>query len=74
MLRIAAPLSFGLMHLQPAITDALWQKIGNYTVYPQTRHLSARVRAFIDFLAQRFAGEPYWGHHLPIAGLGPTAP
>lgn len=31
-----------------------------YAVYPQTRHLSQRVRAFVDFLAERFAGVPYW--------------
>ncbi|MGF1705190.1 LysR family transcriptional regulator [Enterovibrio baiacu] len=31
-----------------------------YAVYPQTRHLSRRVRRFIDFLADRFAGTPYW--------------
>lgn len=31
-----------------------------HVVYPQTRHLPAKVRAFIDFLAQRFAGEPEW--------------
>ncbi len=60
--------------LVPILTDVPWPEIGAYAVYPQTRHLSARVRAFIDFLAQRFAGEPYWDHHLPIAGKGPTAP
>ncbi|QGT77767.1 LysR family transcriptional regulator [Guyparkeria halophila] len=52
--------------LVPILTDVPWPEIGAYAVYPQTRHLSARVRAFIDFLAQRFAGEPYWDHHLPI--------
>jgi len=31
-----------------------------YAVYPQTRHLSRRVRAFIDFLIDRFSGEPCW--------------
>jgi DNA-binding transcriptional LysR family regulator len=31
-----------------------------HVVYPQTRHLAAKVRAFVDFLAQRFAGEPEW--------------
>jgi DNA-binding transcriptional LysR family regulator len=25
-------------------------------VYPQRHHLSAKVRVFIDFLAERFAG------------------
>jgi len=26
-----------------------------YAVYPSRRHLSAKVRAFVDFLAERFA-------------------
>jgi len=29
-------------------------------VFPAARHLSPKVRAFIDFLAERFAGTPYW--------------
>ncbi len=35
-----------------------------YALYPQTRHLSQRVRAFVDFLVQRFAGVPYWDQCL----------
>lgn len=31
-----------------------------YAVYPHARHLAAKVRAFVDFLAQRYAGEPAW--------------
>ncbi|MDG4867445.1 LysR family transcriptional regulator [Guyparkeria sp. 1SP6A2] len=57
--------------LVPILTHVAWPEIAAYAVYPQTRHLSARVRAFIDFLAQRFAGEPYWDRHLPGAGTGP---
>jgi DNA-binding transcriptional LysR family regulator len=34
--------------------------INAYAIYPQTRHLSQRVRAFVDFLVERFAGTPYW--------------
>lgn len=33
-----------------------------YAIYPQTRHLSYRVRAFLDFLVQRFEGQPYWDY------------
>lgn len=30
-------------------------------VYPTARHLSPKVRAFVDFLAERFGGDkPYW--------------
>ncbi|MFP4639895.1 MAG: LysR family transcriptional regulator, partial [Guyparkeria sp.] len=59
--------------LVPILTDVPWPEIGAYAVYPQTRHLSARVRAFIDFLVQRFAGEPYWDHGLPTGGASQVA-
>ena len=36
-----------------------WQ-INAYAIYPQTRHLSQRVRSFVDFLVERFKGKPYW--------------
>jgi DNA-binding transcriptional LysR family regulator len=29
-------------------------------LYPPTRHLSAKVRVFIDFLVERFGEKPYW--------------
>lgn len=29
-------------------------------LYPHNRHLSAKVRAFVDFLAERFGHEPPW--------------
>ncbi|VAW10182.1 Transcriptional regulator, LysR family [hydrothermal vent metagenome] len=35
-----------------------------YAIYPQTRHLSTRVRALIDFLVKRFDGVPYWDRSL----------
>lgn len=31
-----------------------------YAVYPHRRHLSVKVRAFVDFLAERFGPQPYW--------------
>lgn len=31
-----------------------------YAVYLANRHVSAKVRAFIDFLLDRFGPEPYW--------------
>ena len=34
--------------------------ISIYAVYPHRRHLSPRVRAFVDFLAERFGENPYW--------------
>ena len=29
-------------------------------LYPRHRHLSTKVRLFVDLLAERFAGRPYW--------------
>ena len=31
-----------------------------YAIYPQTRYLSQRVRAFVDFLVKRFEETPNW--------------
>ncbi len=39
-----------------------------YAVYPHRRHLPAKTRAFIDFLAESFGPEPYWDK--PAAGAG----
>jgi DNA-binding transcriptional LysR family regulator len=36
------------------------QLIHVHAVYPHARHLAAKVRVFVDFLAERFAGEPEW--------------
>jgi len=47
-------------HLVPILTEYEWPATPAYAVYPPTRRLSSRVRAFIDFLAQRFEGVPYW--------------
>ena len=35
-------------------------ELGLYAVYPPTHNLSAKVRVFIDFLADAFGPEPYW--------------
>ena len=29
-------------------------------LYPRNRHLSAKVRLFIDLLEERFGGRPHW--------------
>ena len=46
--------------LQPVLTGYQWPVTPAYAIYPPTRHLSYRVREFIDFLAAYFAGVPYW--------------
>ena len=47
-------------NLTPVLTDYTWPISPAYAVYPPTRHLSYRVRAFIDFLAEKFVGTPQW--------------
>jgi DNA-binding transcriptional LysR family regulator len=54
--------------LIPVLTEYEWPSVNAYAVYPQTRHLSQRVRAFVDFLANRFSGVPYWDECLNDTG------
>jgi len=46
--------------LRTILPDYKPPEISIYAVYPQTRHLSVKVRLFIDFLVERFGGRPYW--------------
>jgi DNA-binding transcriptional LysR family regulator len=46
-----------LIELLPEYT---WPELSAYAVYPPTRHLSARVRSFVEFLIARYRGTPYW--------------
>jgi len=46
--------------LIPILQDFSTIGINAYAIYPPTRHLSQRVRYFIDFLVERFSGTPYW--------------
>lgn len=50
--------------LLPLLTEYTPWQIDAYAIYPQTRHLSQRVRAFVDFLVRRFEGIPYWDLHI----------
>ncbi len=43
--------------LQDYVKD---RKLNAYAVYPQTRHLSKRVRRLVDFFADYFGDVPYW--------------
>ena len=47
-------------NLIPILEEYVWPTSPAHAVYPPTRHLSYRVRAFIDFLVERFAGTPQW--------------
>jgi DNA-binding transcriptional LysR family regulator len=45
--------------------------INIHAVYPSRRHLSAKVRAFIDFLALRFERDPQWRLQDDVAAAPP---
>ena len=50
-----------LGQLKPLLCDYLTNnKYIGYALYPQTRHLSQRVRSLVDYLAQYFGDKPYW--------------
>ena len=53
--------------LVPIMTNYHYSQLAAYAIYPQTRHLSQRVRAFVDFLVKRFEGLPYWDECLQNA-------
>ncbi len=50
--------------LVPLLVDYAWSDINAYAFYPSARHLSRRVRAFVEFLQSRFGDEPYWDRCL----------
>ena len=50
--------------LVPILPEYSLANLNAYAIYPQTRHLSQRVRAFVDFIVKRFAGTPYWDECL----------
>jgi DNA-binding transcriptional LysR family regulator len=47
-----------LVSLLPGYTFA--SDVAIWAVYPHRRHLPAKTRAFIEFLAESFGPEPYW--------------
>ena len=54
--------------LVPLLNEYSAFQINAYAIYPQTRHLSQRVRTFVDFLVKRFEGTPYWDLCLKKSG------
>ncbi len=42
------------------LRDYRMLEVSVYLVYPQRRHLSPKVRAFVDFMAERISETPYW--------------
>lgn len=46
--------------LVPLMPEYRMAEIGIYAVYPHSRHLSAKVRSFVDFLLPRYGEYPPW--------------
>lgn len=40
--------------------DLVSQETAIHAIYPHARHLSAKVRAFVDFLVEKYRPKPYW--------------
>jgi len=53
--------------LVSVLEDFMPQDAALYAVYPHARHLSPKVRAFVDYLAERFGPVPYWDRPDPAA-------
>lgn len=55
------------------LSDYVFSDISVNAVYPHNRHLSPKVRVFVDFLAKRFGPRPYWDcalvGHMPMVTI-----
>jgi DNA-binding transcriptional LysR family regulator len=58
--------------LEALFADRLDADTAIHAVYPHRRHLAAKVRSFVDFLAGHCGPSPYWDEGLG-ALLGPDA-
>jgi len=45
--------------------------IALYAVYPSSRHLSANIRVFIDFLVEKFGTNPFWDKAIGVTRRKP---
>jgi len=52
--------------LKPVLCRFKPAELGMHAVYPERRNLSPKVRAFVDFLAQKSGGEPPWDRGLEV--------
>lgn len=50
--------------LETLMSDYLPTGAAVYAVYPSRRHIAPKLRAFVDFLGERFGPEPYWDQGL----------
>jgi DNA-binding transcriptional LysR family regulator len=80
VLRLAALAGEGIVHqptfivgedlrsgrLRPLLTSYQMPALNAYAVYPSRRHLSAKVRAFVDYLAGAWGDAPPWDAWMQI--------
>lgn len=52
--------------LVPLLQAFMPQDSAMHAVYPHGRHLSPKVRAFVDYLAETFTPSPYWDHPIKV--------
>lgn len=52
--------------LVPVLRDIAWEGIAIHIVYPETRHLAAKTRAFIDHMRAAIGPRPYWEEGLEL--------
>jgi hypothetical protein len=52
--------------LELALLDYEWMSSHLHVVYPPTRQVSARVRAFADAVVAKFNNNPYWDEGLGL--------
>ena len=50
--------------LQAVLTEFEAASLAIHAVYPHRKHLSAKVRTFVDFLSERFQPQPYWDNWM----------
>jgi DNA-binding transcriptional LysR family regulator len=52
--------------LKPVLCRFRPQELAVYTLYPERRNLTPKVRAFVDFLAETFGPAPPWEKDCPL--------
>jgi DNA-binding transcriptional LysR family regulator len=57
--------AIGSGELRVVLPEVDWAGVAIHAVYPETRHLSAKTRAFIDFVRTRIGPMPDWEGVLP---------
>ena len=52
--------------LEAVLADRIRSEIPIHAVYPHRKHLSAKVRAFVDHLVEHCGSAPYWDEGLDL--------